>query len=213
MKFQLPKSVGRERAETRSSETLEEFPRYRIDVIAPNVAEAVTSLGGWVFDMAMAGWDVRILIAGDTVDVNDRPLRILGARTVEVNAQLSTSHGVPDILAVYGQLLVDGSHVHDHVMAALDTRGTEVMTWGRAWPGLPGLFDVKEHRLSGAAHVFKAEALTAAGVPLTPGEHVESFWGYPSVVPQSSTWLTAPAESPLLATGSDPFTTRRRAAR
>ena len=32
--------------------------RYRLDVVAPSVAEAVRAAGGWMFDRVMAGWDV-----------------------------------------------------------------------------------------------------------------------------------------------------------
>ncbi|WP_343575423.1 hypothetical protein [Mycobacterium sp.] len=49
--------------------------RYRLDVVAADVADVVTFAGGWLFDRAMAGWDVTVLVA-DHVD--ERPLRILG---------------------------------------------------------------------------------------------------------------------------------------
>ena len=50
--------------------------RYRLDVVAPTVLDAVQFAGGWIFDRVMAGWDVTVLIA-DGADV--RPLEILGA--------------------------------------------------------------------------------------------------------------------------------------
>ena len=37
--------------------------RYRLDVVAPSVVEAVRAAGGWMFDRVMAGWDVRVLVA------------------------------------------------------------------------------------------------------------------------------------------------------
>ncbi len=42
--------------------------RYRLDIVAPSVAEAVRHAGGWIFDRVMAGWDVNVLLAqpGDT---------------------------------------------------------------------------------------------------------------------------------------------------
>src|SRR3546814_1101974 len=40
----------------------EEFDmRYRLDVVAPTVAEVVRNAGGWLVDRAMAGWDVTVL--------------------------------------------------------------------------------------------------------------------------------------------------------
>ena len=50
--------------------------RPRLTVLAPSVVEVVRSAGGWLFDRAMAGWDVTVI----TSDHSDsRPLRILGA--------------------------------------------------------------------------------------------------------------------------------------
>ena len=51
--------------------------RPRMTAIAPSAAEAVQYAGGWLFDQAMAGWDVTVV----TVDDGDpRPLDILGVR-------------------------------------------------------------------------------------------------------------------------------------
>src|ERR1700722_8350135 len=56
--------------------------RPRMTAIAPSAAEAVQYAGGWLFDQAMAGWDVTVIAAeaGDP-----RPLDILGvgARTLQ----------------------------------------------------------------------------------------------------------------------------------
>ena len=38
--------------------------RYRLDVVAPNVLDAVKFAGGWIYDRVMAGWDVTVLIGG-----------------------------------------------------------------------------------------------------------------------------------------------------
>jgi hypothetical protein len=37
--------------------------RYRLDVVAATVADAVAAAGGWMFDRVMAGWDVRVMLA------------------------------------------------------------------------------------------------------------------------------------------------------
>lgn len=59
--------------------------RYRLDVVAPNVDDAVRAAGGWMFDRVMAGWDVRVMVAegGDF-----RPLRIIGAEIADLETEL-----------------------------------------------------------------------------------------------------------------------------
>src|ERR1700734_1067170 len=60
--------------------------RPRMTAIAPSAAEAVQYAGGWLFDQAMAGWDVTVV----TVDDGDpRPLDILGVRARNVDAVLA----------------------------------------------------------------------------------------------------------------------------
>ena len=49
--------------------------RYRLDVVAPTVLDAVRFAGGWVYDRVMAGWDVTVLIGTDE-DVRSRSPRI-----------------------------------------------------------------------------------------------------------------------------------------
>ena len=36
--------------------------RYRLDVVAGSVVDVVRFAGGWLFDRAMAGWDVSVLL-------------------------------------------------------------------------------------------------------------------------------------------------------
>ena len=61
--------------------------RYRLDVVAPTVLDAVKFAGGWVYDRVMAGWDVTVLIAADE-DV--RPLEILGAEVRDLESVLES---------------------------------------------------------------------------------------------------------------------------
>ena len=64
--------------------------RYRLDVVAADVADVVKFAGGWLFDRAMAGWDVTVLVAdrrGDPSD--DRPLQILGAQALDLDDALA----------------------------------------------------------------------------------------------------------------------------
>ncbi len=53
--------------------------RYRLDVVAPTVLDAVRFAGGWVYDRVMAGWDVTVLVGADE---DARPLEILGAEVL-----------------------------------------------------------------------------------------------------------------------------------
>src|SRR5258708_23635754 len=55
--------------------------RYQLNVIAADVADVVQSIGGWLFDRSMAGWDVNVLLASHN---DTRPLQILGVRTFEL---------------------------------------------------------------------------------------------------------------------------------
>jgi hypothetical protein len=59
----------------------EDLDRYRFQVVAANVADAVISIGGLIFDRAMSGWDVSVVVDGDKErSTDDRPIRILGGR-------------------------------------------------------------------------------------------------------------------------------------
>ncbi|KAA0103043.1 hypothetical protein [Mycolicibacterium sp. P1-5] len=138
--------------------------RYRLDIVAPTVAEAVQHAGGWIFDRVMAGWDVNVLLAqpGDT-----RPLTILGAQTADFESMIAAGDDQPhpQALAVAAGLVDTDSRVREGVLRALDYGMTEVALWGDTQPtDLDRDVDSVEHRLSSAARVFKAQALAAAAV-------------------------------------------------
>src|SRR5258707_863737 len=59
--------------------------RYRLDVVAPTVLDAVSFAGGWGYDPVMAGWDVTVLISGDD---DARALEILGAEGRDLESVL-----------------------------------------------------------------------------------------------------------------------------
>lgn len=54
--------------------------RYRLVVVTRTVRDAASAAGGWLFDRAMAGWEVTVL-AEDATD--PRPARVLGAFVVD----------------------------------------------------------------------------------------------------------------------------------
>jgi hypothetical protein len=139
--------------------------RYRLDVVAPTVLDAVKFAGGWVCDRVMAGWDVTVLV-GDHGDV--RPLEILGAEVLDLESVLEIweERPHPQTVAVAADLLGSDSRVRQHVLNALEQGATEVTLWGEHLPEeLDRSVDSVQHHLSSAARAFKARALAAASDP------------------------------------------------
>ncbi|ORV81099.1 hypothetical protein [Mycolicibacterium iranicum] len=136
--------------------------RYRLDVVAPTVLDAVRYAGGWIYDRVMAGWDVNVLV-GTEEDV--RPLQILGAETLDLESVLEAweQRPHPQTVAVAADLFGQDDRVRRGVLGALDQGATEVTLWGAELPAeLGSSVDAVEHRLSAAARAFKAQALAAA---------------------------------------------------
>jgi len=159
--------------------------RYRLDVVASSVVDVVRFAGGWLFDRAMAGWDVTVLIADHP---DDRPLQILGARPLDLEYALESAgtRPRPQSLAAAADLLGCDSRVRQGVLQALDHGVTEVTLWGETWPAeLADNVGLVQHRLSTAAQTFKAQALAAAAAPEIPVAVAEIFrsglMAFPSV--------------------------------
>jgi hypothetical protein len=149
--------------------------RYRLDVVAADVADVVRFAGGWLFDRTMAGWDVTVLVAGHP---DERPLQILGAATLDLEYALATAghRPPPQTLAAAADLFGCDSRVRQGVLQALDQGATEVTLWGQTWPTeLDDSVGLVEHRLSAAAQAFKAQALAAAGISVGSVGPVERF--------------------------------------
>lgn len=150
--------------------------RYRLDVVAPTVLDAVAFAGGWIYDRVMAGWDVTVLIPADD-DV--RPLEILGAQVSDLETVLAAweDRPHPQTVAVAAELFASDSRVHQHVLNALEQGATEVTLWGERLPAeLDDSVDSVEHHLSAAARAFKMQALGAATVPAAAAVgHTETF--------------------------------------
>jgi hypothetical protein len=143
-------------------------------VIAPTVSGVVRCAGGWLFDRVMAGWDVTVHVA-DHAD--PQPLRILGARVVDLEGTLSgrANGPLPQSLAVDVQLCRSDPRAGTMVRAALDGGDVEVWLWLDGRP--VGETDAGStcHRLSLAARAFKAQALAAAAEASDPVGLIESF--------------------------------------
>jgi hypothetical protein len=148
--------------------------RYRLDVVAPTVLDAVKFAGGWVYDRVMAGWDVTVLVGADE-DV--RPLEILGAAVCDLETVLASweDRPHPQTVAVAADVFGSDSRVHQHVLNALEQGATEVTLWGERLPAeLDESVDV-QHRLSAAARAFKSQALAAANDPQPAVGPTETF--------------------------------------
>jgi hypothetical protein len=149
--------------------------RYRLDVVATDVADVVRFAGGWLFDRAMAGWDVTVLVADHP---DERPLRILGVQILDLEHALATvgHRPPPQTLAAAADLFDCDPRVRQGVLQALDQGATEVTLWGQTWPvELDSQVGLVEHRLSAAAQAFKGQALAAAGISAPEIGRIEVF--------------------------------------
>ena len=160
----------------------------RVAAVARDATEVVRFAGGWLFDQAMAGWEVNVL----TLDDGDvRSLRILGAHRHDL-APVLESRASPGsclrAIAIPGELYRCDPGVRKIASRALAAAPGELLLWGDGVPadlgselGLrPRLRRAPVpvlHRLSFAARAFKAQALAAARIA-GPGAAVgdaESF--------------------------------------
>jgi hypothetical protein len=150
----------------------EDSHRYRLHVVATNVADLVTSIGGLIFDRAMAGWDVTVAVDGDSQGaIDDRPIRILGARVATTDRTAPQPH----VLAVATDVFVANESVRRLALAAGNGNATDVLLWGRRRPPrLDRSLVLGRHRPSAAAQVFKSHALAARGG--VAGEPADEGW-------------------------------------
>src|SRR4029077_8506311 len=151
--------------------------RYQLNVIAASVADVGQSAGGWVFGRRMAGWQVNILLSEQD---NARPIRILGATTVDLRSGLASFLRGPEraaALAVAADLLAIDESIQEEVLEAVRSGLTEVALWGDSRPAnVGGQVDSTEYRLSAAARVFKGHALAAAGLVDLGGGNTERLY-------------------------------------
>src|SRR5690606_6781375 len=136
--------------------------RYRLDIVGTSIVDVVEHAGGWLFDRAIAGWEVTVLVA-DLAD--SRPVRILGAEVLDLETVLSArgQGRRPDALGIASAICRRDSRANRGVLEALRDGGVEVVVWGEDWASPPEHpVDPVLHRLSMAAQAFKAQALCAA---------------------------------------------------
>jgi hypothetical protein len=146
----------------RSVRTDGEVTRYRLDVIAASAGDVVHSVGGWLYDRAMAGWEVSVLLPQRC---DSRSLRILGVRTMDLESGLEREGSATHSLAVSAEVFAADDRIRETVLKALNHRLTEVALWGEGWPlNVNRSMTPVQHVLSSAARTFKGHALTAAGM-------------------------------------------------
>jgi hypothetical protein len=136
--------------------------RYRLDVIAASAADAVNAAGGWLYDRAMAGWEVTVLLPPGC---DSRPLRILGVKAIDLETGFGRTGSATHSLAVSAEVFAADDRIRATVLKALNHGLTEVALWGEGWPlavnrGMAWV----QHVLSSAARTFKGHALAAAGI-------------------------------------------------
>jgi hypothetical protein len=135
--------------------------RYRLNVVAASAADAAHSAGGWLYDRAMAGWEVTVLLPHSS---DTRPLRILGVGAMDLESGFDRTGSATDSLAVSAEVFTADERIRETVLKARNHRLTEVALWGDGWPLAVnrGMARV-QHVLSAAARRFKSHALVAAG--------------------------------------------------
>jgi hypothetical protein len=143
--------------------------RYRLDVIATSVDDVVRSAGGWLFDRAMAGWEVNLRHAEPS---DARPLQILGINTVEPVADWPRTQAI----AVAADVFNTEERVRENVVMALEQGLVEVTLWGDTWPPeFHRRAEAVQHHLSAAARAFKAQAVAVSELPPAPLTGTERF--------------------------------------
>jgi hypothetical protein len=150
--------------------------RCRLDVIATSVAEVAQSAGGWLFDRAMAGWEITVLV--DELRESPLPLQILGAEVVDLDATAQRAGGRrarPAALAVAADLYGGNSRIQQSTRSAVESGRIEVTMWGKTHSVETICTGYLEYRPSVAARAFKARALAAAGLPADAHPTVELY--------------------------------------
>lgn len=141
----------------------DQYLRYRLDVIALDVAGLVRGAGGWLYHRASTGWDVQVMVPPDQ---NLRPLQILGVHAADLETELAVPEGdaAGHGLAVFADALVTDPRISRRVHLALRRSLTEVVLWGERWPvAVDQRLSTVQHLPTVAGRAFKRQALAAAG--------------------------------------------------
>jgi hypothetical protein len=147
-------------------EVPDELGKYQFQVVAAHIADAVLSIGGLIYDRAMAGWEVSVVVDGES-RIDDRALRILGARATKRLSDNARALPRPHLLAVATDVTIKSDAMRRRVLEL--ELCTEVLLWGRHHPtNLRRRCVAVRHQPSAAAQVFKSQALIAVGAQAIP---------------------------------------------
>jgi hypothetical protein len=146
--------------------------RYHAVVLGSSPLDVVRAAGGLIFDRTRLGWKVVALL---TACREDRPLRILGAGVVGDAHPEQLRAQIPHLLVVGAHLLRDDPTVRRWARKSVEHGLTDVAVWYEGGLTPRAGASQMQHRLSGAARVFKATALQAAGAPAERCELPEVF--------------------------------------
>lgn len=162
---------------------------YELAVIGFDVADVVSSAGGWICDRGRAGWRVKVLVPAGS---DTRPLQILGVEALQFERDYETVRASsPAALAVGLSVFATDERVKRDVREAVSRRVTEVTLWGELSPTDFDLsIDDVQHRLSSVARAFKTQALIAAFDSGRRAESVEEFRSAAMWYPRNGSDLT-----------------------
>lgn len=145
---------------------------YDLMVIGCDIADLVSSAGGWIADRVLGGW--RALAVLPPNPAHSKALRVLGVGLADHPYGPTMSRAAA--LAVSGQVLASDSCLRDEVRSLLRDNTCEVMLWGTQPVELDGPLTVTTRRMSSAARAFKVQALKAAQLSAQDVGEVERFY-------------------------------------
>jgi len=138
--------------------------RYQLLVIGSNTADVVQSIGGWLTDRSMAGWDITVACCDDA---KLPALRILGvnATSLESTMKMLADEAPVPALAITGDAFAHETDLRIHVTDSVLLGMTEFTLWGDApLAGIDHDLQRMRYRVSAAARAFKGHALEAVGL-------------------------------------------------
>lgn len=144
--------------------------RYELKVVAADVADTVSGIGGWLFDRAMAGWRVGVVSDGGE---DERALRVLGLTAVGLNALWTSVEADSVVRTVIGTSCFESD---DHGLAPSCPVADVVFFGSHAPDGLGEQIQRVDYRPSAAALAFKAHAWAMAGGNPGPVGSVETLF-------------------------------------
>jgi hypothetical protein len=185
---------------------IERASEYRLEVIASSAADLVQSAGGWLFDHAIAGWDVSV-----GVDDGDgaRALRILGLTPSPVESALQSMDCRPPTreIAVALEACARYPFVREIVDSALRNGAPGLLFWGDVGAAtFDSRFEIVRYWPSAAARAFKIHALDAVGLGQAPSCHAEMFRrGWTAAAADAARARTRHVPGPLSSDGAPLF--------